>query len=408
MILCAPRRPRSRQKSLSGGAPQHYVGHNPAGALAIIGMLALILITAVAGWANLNELGGHWVEEVHELAAHALLLLVGVHLAGVLVRWCAASGNLVRNMLTGRKQADTDAPSAPQYRAAGLSGAAVLPQCCRSGLAVVFAGGRRPRHCQHSRSNNDCGRERRKRREARTPRQTLTTATLATTPNMRILLAEDDNLLGDGLRAGLRQQGFLVDWVRDGATAQRELAGGTYDAMVLDPACPARTVPEVLADARRSGLKLPILVLTARDAVPDRIGHPRCRCRRLHHQASRSIRVGARLQALVRRAHGQAEDAIEMHGLRLLPASHEVPLNGEAVTLSAREFDLLHALMLNAGRVMTRDQLERRLYSWGQEVESNAIEYHVHHLRRKLAPGLIETIRGVGYTMPRPRRPGQP
>ena len=224
---------------------------------------------------------------------------------------------------------------------------------------------------------------------------------------MRILLAEDDNLLGDGLRAGLRQQGFLVDWVRDGATAQRELAGGTYDAMVLDLGLPGKDGTEVLADARRSGLKLPILVLTARDAVPDRIGH-------LDAGADDSIitpvdlfELGARLRALVRRAHGQAEDAIEMHGLRLLPASHEVLLNGEAVTLSAREFDLLHTLMLNAGRVMTRDQLERRLYSWGQEVESNAIEYHVHHLRRKLAPGLIETVRGVGYTMPRPQRPGR-
>ena len=224
---------------------------------------------------------------------------------------------------------------------------------------------------------------------------------------MRILLAEDDNLLGDGLRAGLRQQGFLVDWVRDGATAQRELAGGTYDAMVLDLGLPGKDGTEVLADARRSGLKLPILVLTARDAVPDRIGHLDAGADDYIIKPVDLFELGARLRALVRRAHGQAEDAIEMHGLRLLPASHEVLLNGEAVTLSAREFDLLHTLMLNAGRVMTRDQRERRLYSWGQEVESNAIEYHVHHLRRKLAPGLIETVRGVGYTMPRPQRPGR-
>ena len=224
---------------------------------------------------------------------------------------------------------------------------------------------------------------------------------------MRILLAEDDNLLGDGLRAGLRQQGFLVDWVRDGATAQRELAGGTYDAMVLDLGLPGKDGTEVLADARRSGLKLPILVLTARDAVPDRIGHLDAGADDYIIKPVDLFELGARLRALVRRAHGQAEDAIEMHGLRLLPASHEVLLNGEAVTLSAREFDLLHTLMLNAGRVMTRDQLERRLYSWGQEVESNAIEYHVHHLRRKLAPGLIETVSAVGYTMPRPQRPGR-
>lgn len=163
----------------------------------------------------------------------------------------------------------------------------------------------------------------------------------------------------------------------------------------------------MLADARRSGLKLPILVLTARDAVPDRIGHLDAGADDYIIKPVDLFELGARLRALVRRAHGQAEDAIEMHGLRLLPVSHEVLLNGEAVTLSAREFDLLHTLMLNAGRVMTRDQLERRLYSWGQEVESNAIEYHVHHLRRKLAPGLIETVRGVGYTMRRPQRPGR-
>ena len=218
---------------------------------------------------------------------------------------------------------------------------------------------------------------------------------------MRILLAEDDNLLGDGLRAGLRQQGFLVDWVRDGTTAQRELKGGTYDAMVLDLGLPGTDGTEVLTDARRSGLKLPILVLTARDAIPDRIGHLDAGADDYIIKPVDLFELGARLRALVRRAHGQAEDAIEMHGLRLLPASHEVLLNGEAVTLSVREFDLLHTLMLNAGRVMTRDQLERRLYSWGQEVESNAIEVHVHNLRRKLGGTVIATVRGVGYVLRR-------
>lgn len=225
---------------------------------------------------------------------------------------------------------------------------------------------------------------------------------------MRILLAEDDNLLGDGIRAGLRQQGFLVDWVRDGTTALRELNGGTYDAMILDLGLPGKDGSQVLAESRCSGLKLPVLVLTARDAVPDRIGHLDAGADDYLVKPVDLLELGARLRALVRRTHGLAEDAIEMHGVRLVPASHEVLLNDTPVALSAREFDLLHTLMLNAGRVMTRDQLEHRLYSWGQEVESNAIEYHVHHLRRKLAPGLIETIRGVGYTMPRPRRPGQP
>lgn len=220
---------------------------------------------------------------------------------------------------------------------------------------------------------------------------------------MRILLAEDDNLLGDGLRAGLRQQGFLVDWVRNGDTAQRELRAGSYDAMVLDLGLPGKDGTEVLSTARRNGLKLPILVLTARDAIADRISQLDAGADDYIVKPIDLFELGARLRALIRRTHGQTQDAIEMHGVRLLPAAHEVLLNGDAVALSAREFDLLHTFMLNAGRVLTREQLERRLYAWGQEVESNAIEYHVHHLRRKLGPGLIETVRGVGYTLPRPR-----
>ena len=249
-------------------------GHNPAGALAIVALLALILITAATGWANLNDLGGAG-EEAHELAAHALQLLVGVHLAGVLVSSVLHRENLVRSMLTGRKQVtDTDAPNAAIPRSRAILGAAVLARSAVVlGLAVVFAGGRRPRHCQHSRSNNDCGRERRKRREARAPRQTLTTATLATTPNMRILLAEGDNLLGTafGPACGSSRlsRGLGSRWRHCAART----GGGTYDAMVLDLGLPGKDGTEVLADARRSGLKLPILVLTARDAVPDRIGH---------------------------------------------------------------------------------------------------------------------------------------
>lgn len=224
---------------------------------------------------------------------------------------------------------------------------------------------------------------------------------------MRILLTEDDALLGDGLRAGLRQQGFLVDWVRDGPSAEREIATGAYDAVVLDLGLPGKDGQEVLASVRKSGNRLPILILTARDAVPDRISNLDLGADDYIVKPVDLFELGARLRALVRRAHGQAEDVIRLHGVMLRPATREVTFNDEPVQLSAREYSLLHTLMLNAGRVLTRDQLEQHIYSWGQEVESNAIEYHVHHLRRKLSPALVETVRGVGYTMPRADRPAR-
>jgi DNA-binding response OmpR family regulator len=216
---------------------------------------------------------------------------------------------------------------------------------------------------------------------------------------MRILLAEDDPLLGDGLQSGLRQLGFQVDWVRDGEAAQRELRSGAYAAAVLDLGLPKRDGMDVLASVRQLGAHTPILVLTARDAIPDRV-------RGLDLGADDYVvkpvdlhELAARLRALVRRAHGQPQEEINVRGIVLDPAARIVRKDGQPVVLPAREFDLLHALMLNAGRVLSREQLEQHLYSWGREVESNAVEVHVHHLRRKLGPGLIQTVRGIGYTI---------
>ena len=218
---------------------------------------------------------------------------------------------------------------------------------------------------------------------------------------MRILLAEDDSLLGDGLRAGLRQLGFLVDWVRDGEAAERELRAQAYEAAVLDLGLPRKDGLNVLADIRRSGILTPVLVLTARDAVPDRI-------RGLDVGADDYVvkpvdlhELAARLRALVRRAHGQPQECLSAQDVVLDPASRSVRQAGEPVTLSTREFDLLQAFMLGADRVLSREQLEQQLYSWGQEVESNAIEVHIHNLRRKLGPALIYTVRGVGYMLQR-------
>ena len=218
---------------------------------------------------------------------------------------------------------------------------------------------------------------------------------------MRILLAEDDPLLGDGLRAGLRQLGFQVDWVRDGEAAERELRAEPYAAAVLDLGLPLRDGMDVLAAVRRAGVSLPVLVLTARDAVPDRI-------RGLDVGADDYVvkpvdlnELAARLRALVRRAHGQPQECLTAQDVVLDPAARSVQKAGVPLTLPAREFDLLHALMLNPGRVLSREQLEQHLYSWGQEVESNAIEVHIHHLRRKLGTDLIQTVRGVGYMLAR-------
>lgn len=220
---------------------------------------------------------------------------------------------------------------------------------------------------------------------------------------MRILLAEDDPLLGDGLRAGLTQLGFQVDWVHDGRAAARELRSGDHAAAVLDLGLPLMDGLEVLAAARQAGVSTPVLLLTARDTVPERI-------RGLDSGADDYVvkpvdlhELAARLRSLVRRAHGQPQETLRAGDIELDPATRTVTAKGAPVNLSTREFDLLQALMLSGGRVLSRAQLEQRLYRWGHEVESNAVEVHIHHLRRKLRPELIETVRGVGYALARER-----
>jgi DNA-binding response OmpR family regulator len=218
---------------------------------------------------------------------------------------------------------------------------------------------------------------------------------------MRTLLVEDDALLGDGLRAGLRQAGFEVDWVRDGADAAHAAETESFAAIVLDLGLPNMDGLAVLRRLRARGIKTPILILTARDAVQDRVTGLDAGADDYVVKPVDLAELAARLRALVRRAGGEAAPALRRGDLELDPAAHRVVFRGRSVELSAREFALLHELMLNAGRVLSREQLEERLYSWGREVESNAVEVHVHHLRRKLSPRLIRTIRGVGYLMPR-------
>jgi len=217
---------------------------------------------------------------------------------------------------------------------------------------------------------------------------------------MRILLVEDDNLLGDGIQAGLGQAGFAVDWVQDGAKADAALQTETYAAVVLDLGLPKLSGLELLRRLRARGDAAPVLILTARDAIEDRI-------KGLDSGADDYVvkpfdlhELAARLRALTRRGRGEAAAILQLNELELNPAEHRVLFRGQPVECSAREFALLHELMLNAGRVLSREQLEQRLYAWGEEPGSNTIEVHVHHLRRKLAPELVRTIRGVGYMMP--------
>lgn len=217
---------------------------------------------------------------------------------------------------------------------------------------------------------------------------------------MRILLAEDDDLLGAAIRAGLQQQGFQVDWVRDGQAALREALASDYEALVLDLGLPRLDGMEVLHALRDRRQTLPILVLTARDAVRSRIDG-------LDGGADDYVvkpvdlhELAARLRALVRRAHGLPHTVLRVGDLMLDPVAHQVTQQGQIIDLSQREFDLLHALMRNRGRVMSRTQLEQQIYPWGSEVASNAVEVHIYHLRRKCGSDLIDTVRGVGYLIP--------
>ena len=218
---------------------------------------------------------------------------------------------------------------------------------------------------------------------------------------MRILVVEDDPLLGRGVQAALEQAGFAADWVRDGIAAGAAVDAGEYAAIVLDLGLPRLEGLELLRRLRGKGSRTPVLILSARDALEDRVKGLDAGADDYMVKPFQVEELAARLRALVRRAHGEAAPALSVAGVTLDPGARRVEWRGRPVELPAREFDVLHELMLNAGRVLSREHLQGRVYRWGEEVESNAIDVHVHHLRRKLAPELIRTIRGVGYVLQR-------
>lgn len=215
---------------------------------------------------------------------------------------------------------------------------------------------------------------------------------------MRLLLVEDDSALGEGIRVALKPEGYTVDWVQDGRSALHALTHERFDLAILDLGLPDMDGLDVLRRLRERQQAVPVLVLTARDATSDRIQGLDAGADDYLIKPFEVGELTARLRALLRRSFGRPQPVLEHGGVRLDPVSQDVSCRGEVVTLQRKEFLLLHQLMSQPGRVLTRDRLEEVLYGWSESAaESNALEVHIHHLRRKLYPELIRTVRGVGY-----------
>jgi len=218
---------------------------------------------------------------------------------------------------------------------------------------------------------------------------------------MRVLLVEDDPMIGESVRKGLRGEGFAVDWVEDGRAGELALATGVYDLMLLDLGLPGKEGMEVLRGLRQKKSTLPVILITARDAVADRVKGLDAGADDYLVKPFDLEELAARVRALARRRAGHAGSLLAHGLLSLNPATHEATLAGQALTLSAREFGLLHALIERPGVVLSRAQLEEKLYGWQEEVGSNTVEVYIHALRKKLGPDFIKTVRGVGYTVPK-------
>lgn len=214
---------------------------------------------------------------------------------------------------------------------------------------------------------------------------------------MRLLLVEDDVMIGEAVRTGLKREGFTVDWVRDGAAADLALRTGSFDLMLLDLGLPKQDGFSVLRALRGRKDTLPVLILTARDAVSDKVQGLDAGADDYLVKPFDLAELAARIRALGRRKAGRGEPQIEHRGVTLNPATRQVFVKGAEALLSPREFALLQALMERPGQILSRAQLEERLYGWGEEVGSNAVEVHIHSLRRKLGNSFILNVRGVGW-----------
>jgi len=214
---------------------------------------------------------------------------------------------------------------------------------------------------------------------------------------VRLLLVEDDPMIGEAIRAGLKREGFVVDWVHDAESASRVLGSEPFELLLLDLGLPGSDGLKLLKSLRGRGEALPVLIITARDAVSDRVAGLDAGGDDYLVKPFDLDELAARVRALLRRKSGRSSTVLEHLGVVLDPATHRVTQQGVEVALSPREFALLQLLMEHPGRILSRAQLEERLYGWGEEVESNAVEVHIHGLRRKLGAQFIRNVRGVGY-----------
>lgn len=214
---------------------------------------------------------------------------------------------------------------------------------------------------------------------------------------MRLLLVEDDAALGEGIRAALKPEGYTVDWLQDGLSAVHAIEQESFDLVILDLGLPRLDGLQVLKRVRGGKHQLPVLVLTARDATGDRIAGLDAGADDYLVKPFDVAELKARLRALLRRSFNRSEPLLEYRGIVLDPSSQLVSWQGQNLSLPRKEFLLLHELLVQPGRVLTRDRLQQVLYGWDEDVESNALEVHVHHLRKKFFPELIRTVRGVGY-----------
>ena len=218
---------------------------------------------------------------------------------------------------------------------------------------------------------------------------------------MRLLLVEDDPMIGEAVRTGLQRCGFTVDWVKDGAAALSAAATEPFDLMLLDLGLPQRGGTEVLRVLRGEGRRIPVIVITARDGVEERIAGLDAGADDYVVKPFDIKELSARIRAVARRHHGHAHPVLRAGEISLDPATREVSVGANPVALSAREFSLLEMLMHRPGVALSRRQLEERLFGWGDEVDSNAVEVYIHGLRKKLGVQAIQNIRGVGWLVPK-------
>ncbi|MEP7246746.1 MAG: response regulator transcription factor [Gammaproteobacteria bacterium] len=216
---------------------------------------------------------------------------------------------------------------------------------------------------------------------------------------MRLLLVEDDRLIGSGVQDVLQDEGYAVDWVRDGKSALEQVATGVHDLVILDLGLPQMDGMDVLREVRARQSKVPVLILSARDAPTSRVAGLDAGADDYLVKPFDLNELSARIRALLRRGSGRADSVITHRGVVLNPVTYRVTVGGQDISLPAREFHLLHALLENPGAVLSRDQLREKLYSWGEEIESNTIEVFVHSLRKRLGADYIITVRGVGYAV---------